>query len=68
MQWEGSSYPFVGCRLGTFLRRTLGNRHSGHVEAVEGGHHQRPLHGVHRHLLSLQRLQERGKSRCYVYR
>lgn len=38
------------------------------MEAVEGGHHQRPLHGVHGHLLPLQRLQERGESRGYRYR
>lgn len=63
-----ASYPFISSRLGAFLPWTLGDRHSGDVEPVECGHHQRPLHGVHRHLLSLQRLQEREKSCCHAYR
>lgn len=41
-----NSYPFIS-GLGTILCRTLGDGHPGHVEAVEGGHHQRPLQGVY---------------------
>jgi len=65
---EQSSYPLVSRSLGPVVCRALGDRHSGLVEAVERGHHQRPLHGVHGHLLSFQRLQERGESWCHGYR